>query len=313
MTQNRKIRVLHYCKGCSLGGTEKTAEIFCRHLDPDRFEVHFASLVFEPPRKEFLKAGLLRAIGVARYRQKISDWASANARVPNFQRALGRERVHLAPDWPALRSKILRVAPDLLHIHYGGDADSPIADLEFIRNIPAVVATHVFEKQDSSPGQSCVKKMLFVTRWLWQQRAQWATQDPRAGFLYNPLEPPASEENLRTKLGIPGDSFVVGRIGRPSESIYHPISIEAYARVEQPGRTFFLAVAPPQKMISAARQLRLRGFIPLPATVDDVELSRFYNTIDVLAHARKDGETFGLNIAESMRRSLCREAWTVAR
>ncbi len=40
-------------------------------------------------------------------------------------------------------------------------------------------------------------------------------------------------------------------------------------------------------------------FIRTPI-VTDSEITSFYNTIDILAHARRDGETFGLNIAEAM-------------
>ena len=41
-------------------------------------------------------------------------------------------------------------------------------------------------------------------------------------------------------------------------------------------------------------------FILLDTTNDDNLIHKFYNTIDVFAHYRSDGETFGVSIAQSM-------------
>ena len=40
--------------------------------------------------------------------------------------------------------------------------------------------------------------------------------------------------------------------------------------------------------------------INLKPTTDLVILDKFYNTLDILLHFRKEGETFGMNIAEAM-------------
>ena len=54
-------------------------------------------------------------------------------------------------------------------------------------------------------------------------------------------------------------------------------------------------------MISTARDLKLKKilFLENPIVADE-DITAFFNTIDILAHARRDGETFGLNIAEAM-------------
>lgn len=54
-------------------------------------------------------------------------------------------------------------------------------------------------------------------------------------------------------------------------------------------------------MIKTARDMGLKKvrFLTAPIVTDD-EITSFCNTIDILAHARRDGETFGLNIAEAM-------------
>ncbi|MCW8139219.1 MAG: glycosyltransferase, partial [Planctomycetota bacterium] len=129
--------------------------------------------------------------------------------------------------------------------------------------------------------------------------ATWAHGDPRSDVLHNPVEAPCDEGDLRAELGLPPDAFVLGRVGRADPAIFDPISLLAYREVQGP-RTWFLALSPPENMVREAARLGLVNFVALPPTVDQRWLSRFYNTIDVLAHARKDGETFGCNIAEAM-------------
>jgi len=49
------------------------------------------------------------------------------------------------------------------------------------------------------------------------------------------------------------------------------------------------------------KELNLENFfILLDTTNDDNLIHKFYNTIDVFAHYRSDGETFGVSIAQSM-------------
>lgn len=63
----------------------------------------------------------------------------------------------------------------------------------------------------------------------------------------------------------------------------------------------YLVQSPPPKMIEAAGAMRLERirFLTTPI-VSDADVTRFFNTIDVLAHVGRQGETFGLSIAEAM-------------
>jgi len=282
-----------------MGGTEKTAEIFCRYLDRARFEVFAAGTVFSPEPISYYKARFLALLGVSRYRFRLVDWAFKNARLPAFRQVVGENRLLVAPDWGGLKPKLLAVQPDILHVHYSGAPEPPISDEETMASIPATVTTNQFATHDTSPAHRRVSRMLFVSHHLLQDKAPWARNDPRARVLYNPIEKPKSDQDLRGELNIPASAFVVGRIGRPSSSIYHPISLRAYREMETPD-TFFVALAPSLHMVQEARSLGLKRFIALPPNTDDVWLSKFCNTFDVLAHARRDGETFGCNIAEAM-------------
>jgi glycosyltransferase involved in cell wall biosynthesis len=121
--------------------------------------------------------------------------------------------------------------------------------------------------------------------------------------LYNPVKKPVHALDLREKLGIGRDVLVLGRIGRPDDRGFDPIALRALQIIERgPARNIlYLIQSPPPQMMKMAAELGLKSvrFLETPV-VEDSDLSGFYNTIDVLAHARRDGETFGLNIAEAM-------------
>ncbi|MBI3555852.1 MAG: glycosyltransferase family 4 protein [Deltaproteobacteria bacterium] len=295
----KKIRVVHYCNQLSIGGTERTMEIFCKYLDRTRFEVFVVSRIHRVKLTTRLRVELGARLGLRPARGKKLLWASMNVRATNFQTILGPDHVFFASDDNSLRHILLKLNPDILHVHYSGNAEAPTSDEEVLSRIPVTVTTNPFEKQNTAPAHRHVKKILFVSRWLLENRAQWASQDARAGVLYNPIEVPCTQSTLRTELGIPENAFVVGRVGRADPGIHDPIGLRAYRQIED-ANTFFLALSPPDNMLRQAKALNLKNFISLPPKADDVFLSKFYNTIDVLAHSRRDGETFGCNIAEAM-------------
>lgn len=294
----RKIRVLHYCNQLSLGGTEKTMHSFCRHLDPTEFEVFAASWFKKIPFKEQIRLKIGAFFGHSKSQGKLQSLGQRNARAAEFQDLLGGRLFFLSRE-EDLTQILQKYDIDILHIHTSGRAEFP-ANNETIMSLPrAVVTTNQFELQNDSRASRFIGKILFVSHWLKDNKASWSRGDARADVLYNPIEMPSSNDGLREALRIPSDAFVFGRVGRADPGIHDPISLRAYKKIET-DKTYFLALSAPLPMIQEAKKLELRNFISLPATADPVELSRFYNSIDVLAHARKDGETFGLNIAEAM-------------
>ncbi|MBX6323252.1 MAG: glycosyltransferase family 4 protein [Rhodospirillaceae bacterium] len=300
MKVRNRVRVVHYTDQLALGGTEKTMEIFCRHLDREVFDVH--AVAGRPHRRPMqrLKAEVGAFLGIPKYLGKKQHFESLVAREATFREILGEDHLHIVADAPALRARLLlALAPDILHVHYAGRAGPPFSDPEALDAAGVVVTTNVFGFENTAPSHDRVRRIFMVSDWLRQDRAPWSHADPRVEVFYNPVETPLAADDLRPSLGIPADAFVVGRVGRPDNVIYDPISLRAYAAI-QDGRTWFLALAAPTYMIRDARRMGLRNFLCLPPTTDRLWQSRFYNTIDVLAHARRDGETFGCNIAEAM-------------
>ncbi len=274
-------------------------ELFCKYLPKEEFEVFAVSRLHRPPTTQKIRVSLGALVGHKKSIAKQKLWRSMNARIPNFQSILGPDKVRFAESDQDLRKIILEIGPDILHVHYSGNSEPPISDPEIMKKVPAVITTNQFEKENVSPSHQLVRRILFVSNWLLQNKATWAKNDPRTTVVYNPVEKPLTNDDLRSELGISKDTFVIGRVGRPDPGIHDPISLDAYARIET-DKTLFLALSPPDNMVAQARELKLKNFRVLPPTPDPLWLSKFYNTIDVLAHARKDGETFGCNIAEAM-------------
>jgi glycosyltransferase involved in cell wall biosynthesis len=274
-------------------------EIFCRSLDREKFEVWALAKKHRPDFGAKLRVGLGLAVRHPKAVAKKRLWDSFFLRQPRLEAALGKDHVMVAADDGELERMILRIKPHILHIHYSGRAEAPLTSDAVAQSVPVIVTTNQFEIENTSPNHDHVKRMYFVSRWMLENKAHWAKNDPRAQVMYNLTDPPEASDDLRTELNVPADAFVIGRVGRADPGIHDPISVEAVARM-QDERTWFAALNPPQNMIDEARSLGIKHFLAVPATADSVRLSRYYNTIDVLAHARKDGETFGCNIAEAM-------------
>jgi hypothetical protein len=106
-----------------------------------------------------------------------------------------------------------------------------------------------------------------------------------------PVHRGTTTENMRAELGIPDDAIVFGRHGA-MDTFDIPIARDAVAEIasENPS-VYFLFMNTP-------RFCELPNVIHLPKTIDVEAKQRFINTCDAYLHARSDGETFGLAVAE---------------
>jgi glycosyltransferase involved in cell wall biosynthesis len=115
-----------------------------------------------------------------------------------------------------------------------------------------------------------------------------------ASLLYNPLPvPPVKNRG-------PNQPLVFGRSGRPDPAIFDPISLQAWAIIEQKGlEARYVYVSPCQQARELSSRLNLRN-VTFLEWLNERELAAFYQAIDIFAHARSDGETMGIAIAEAM-------------
>lgn len=189
------------------------------------------------------------------------------------------------------------IHPDIFHVHRSGRANEFPVVPALRRHIGKCVETNVFGGLDHT---NVIDLTLFVNSYMLKESGSLKR---KADFLYNPVKLPAHNRNLRGELGISPGTFVMGRIGRPHDAIFDPISLRALKVIEDgmDYNVLYLVQSPPPIMIKTTREMGLKKirFLTWPI-VTDTDTSSFYNTIDILAHARRDGETFGLNIAEAM-------------
>lgn len=293
-----KIRVIHHTNDLGLGGTEKTMQLFCKYLDKSIFEVHAMAPRFPVSPLKMRVNSLKAFLGNERAKERKKRYQLTNCRAPEMRELLGEERLHLYES-SQLPGIISQIAPDILHVHHSGEIGAPLDNLNAIANIPLIFTTNIFGIQGRRPEQDRISKILFVSNWLKNIEASWSNDDQRCDVLYNPVEKPVTDRSLRKELGIDDDTFVLGRVGRNADDIHDPISLKAYREIEN-DKTLFLVLSPPPCMVREAQELGIRNIRFLPPSTDDRYLSSFYNTIDVLAHARLDGETFGCVIAEAM-------------
>lgn len=137
---------------------------------------------------------------------------------------------------------------------------------------------------------------------------RWTGELPERDItMYAPLakQPPENVrqlgKNLRLKLKIPDLSFVFGRIGRADNAIFDPIGIRAWQKIapDYPD-VHYLIMSPPPILVDMviSEGVPRVHFVSPSATEEDVWA--FHGAIDAMAHFRRDGETSGVAIAESL-------------
>ena len=270
-TSTKKPIVIHHHNNLTMGGTEKMCQIFLKHFIKDNTFDHYVAY---------------KADG-------------DNTREPYFKEIVGPEKMICYESPAKLLNTIHGLKPFILHRYSAGIPEYPFVS-EIKQHTKHFVSTSVFGNQDDTID---ISKVIYVSKHV--QHMAGKTGIPEKGVYYpdhsvvrNPIEAPYSTENLREELGIPDDAFVFGRIGRDDASIYENINIRAYAEVERDD-VFLVLVAPSRECRSDVGRFGIKNAKYIERTTDEVRLSKFFRTIDVLAHARKDGECNSAAIFEA--------------
>jgi len=266
------MKIVHYSNQLGIGGTEKCMQYFLEYLHGTGYDCYALH-----DRHQTDAAG--------GYREKL------------LQKILGTEKVIAHTTDNDFFSIIEDINPDIFHVHRSGSPNEfPIVP-RLRPLIGRCVETNVFGGLDTT---DIIDLTLYVNKF---QLKAGRSLRRKTKYLFNPVKLPIHQDNLRTALGILPATFVMGRIGRPDDHIFDPISLHALKLIENENNydILYLVQSPPPAMIEAAKYLGLKKirFITIPI-VSDYDITSFFNTIDILAHVRKDGETFGLSIAEAM-------------
>lgn len=261
------MRILHWHNDLGLGGTQKTIEQFAIELKKRGHECVVAC---------YKDGDMSRKVNLDKANVPVST-ISRNNKYFDFQQIT---------DW----------MPDIIHVYRSGYSEFPEPEEHFTLKGAKFVETNVFGHHDSNPY---IDKTLYMSEYL-QYFAQ--KYGERYDFINNPI--PKPPDNHKSYYQFHDDKINIGRSGRPENGIYDSISIDAInylfsIRPELRDRVRFLALAPPPNMIKDLDKYNIDYHIVLP-TIDNEEIFRFYNNMDICAHARLDGETCGNAIQEAM-------------
>ncbi len=173
-----------------------------------------------------------------------------------------------------------------------------------INNIP-IILVNIF---GAPTLQKNVRKVISISKTVQLHAEKWTDILPNRNVtIYAPLAklPPENtallRNNLRAKLKIPESDFVYGRIGRNDDSIFDPIGIRAWQKIAHDyPNAHYLIMSPPPILVKIIEDENIPRVHLLPPSGKEEDIWAFHSTIDAMAHFRRDGETSGVAIAESL-------------
>lgn len=277
-----KIRVLFYDKrGLGFAGTQKFLQILAKHLNKDRFEVFFMyGSKFGSERLSYLKDSAVNLIDFSFTRESNTLPYMLEGMRPHIFDVLKNNQI------------------DVLVATGSGYPEFPVAN---ITKLP-IVYINVFS---SINPQENIAHYICISPYL-KRLVDPCLPNRKVDVIYIQSERPPKEglewgKQLRSSLGISDDDFLFGRIGRPDEKIFDPIGLLAFEKVvAEKHSAHYLIMAPSQNAIDLVKNRSIPNVHFLPPSGEEKDIWAFHFAQDAMAHFRKDGETQGLNISESM-------------
>ena len=140
---------------------------------------------------------------------------------------------------------------------------------------------------------------FFPSEWL---RLKWIKNGGsklKSSVIPIPIDRPFNTNNFRKKLKIKNSDIVAGFHQRVDNSIFSNIPLNAFKNFD--GSDFyFIIMGGSEKYKTQAKALKIKNVIFLPHSSDHSIISQFLNTLNIFAHGRSDGETYGTVFAEAL-------------
>ena len=266
------LKIVHHVNTLAAAGTEKAAVLLARWAQRRGHTVTL--LTYE---------GGLR-----------HNWASELLDVENV-RLLDVKADRAA----ALLDALALLDPQIVHLHRGCiERPTPTEIRERCPNAKVVVHSifgDVYQDADLN---------VFVSPELAASRAKACEAIPlsKLAVIRNPVRPP-HETMIHGRLeGLPEGALVCGSLGRPDPSIFDSTAIEAlatYATAAKSRPVLYVRMGASEPEARLIRDFGLPHRF-LPPTCSDSEITRFFNSLDLYLHSRRDGESDGMALAEAM-------------
>ena len=173
-----------------------------------------------------------------------------------------------------------------------------------IRNIPLIKLTirrllipiHLDAGADN---QYNISRVMHLNKW---SIARWAASGgdvSRAVIVINPVEiPKKNYAGMAHELGLEG-KFIYGFHHRDDDTIFSPMPLEAYKKIET-DQTAFALLGGGISYRNQAKELGIKNIVFIPATGEQDIIYNFLATLNVYAHGRRDGEINSRAMGEAM-------------
>lgn len=279
------MKILTVCHGMGLGGTERVAQTFSIGYQKAKHHVAVLNWGVSGPRQK-----ILESLGIPVFTAN-NNLTSALADANDFK-------------------------PDIIHIHRRGwRNDRETYVLQQLHNSKRrVLEQNVFGSVDYSPAADLIDVHFQISRWcMWRWRRYLGAKSlSTPGVIVpNPINPidfePVSNKEIEAFLkryNIGRDAYICGRVGQPLEGKWHPETLIAFADLaRKEHRAVLLLIGMPESLRKTLKSLPSdiqQRILQLPLTESDKDLRNFYSSIDCFIHAARQGESFGLVLAEAM-------------
>lgn len=274
--------LIYHVNGLSHSGTEKNLQLIANGL-LDKYSVFF--MYSDKTADKSRRDSLDTRINLIPFSYEINE-----IKVPH--------RLHDMR--PHIKEVISEKNIDLIITASPGYAHYP---WNIITEIP-IILSNVF----GAPSlQKNIATHIFMSETVLKHAEAWTGKRKNHTTQFLPIgkTPPNNVRDLglklRTKIGIPESDFVFGRIGRDSDAIFDPIGIRAWQSIaEKYPEVHFLIMSPPDILKNIVANEKIPRVHFIPPSGDEKDIWSFHGALDAMAHFRKDGETSGVAIAESL-------------
>lgn len=261
-----KINVLEFSNQWSLGGTEKSAQLFMKYLDKDKFNV-WAAGWRGGPRVELIKE----------YAQEVFI----------------TEDIKEMQNWMALHDF------DIVHFHRAGNTESILIDTFKLTGIPVLIEHNIFGQSDPSDDNEEIDKHILISnvqKKLYAQRAGDGYNESKTVALYYPVE--VTKFKKVKNYSAP----IFGRHSRPDIYKWSPINVQIlpYIKSAVPDAKFYVIGLPDPYREAIQRMGLMDMVVEFPTTNNQDEIAEFLSNLTVFTHGAMIGESFGVVIAEAM-------------
>ena len=278
----KKNILIYHINGLTFAGTEKNLQLIANSLaDTSKVFYMYGDKTAETGRKETMNKNITFIP---------FSYAENEIAVPH----------KLTEMKPHLKEVLYEKEIDLIIVATPGYSHYP---WNIITEIPILVS-NVF----GAPSlQKNIAGTIFMSDTVRQHACKWTGERPTYHTHYLPIGKEAPENVrdlgalLRQKLAIPKNDFVFGRIGRADNAIFDPIGIRAWQKIaDNYPNAHYLIMSPPPILIDIVENEKIPRVHFLPTSSREEDVWAFHGALDCFAHFRKDGETSGVAIAESL-------------